>query len=254
MNYKKSTVLAVIYIHDEPTFIDSFDSTNTYRSVFGKMRWNYHSILVASTIQPLGVFSYDTGSNDANVCTSAKCQDYAKFLKESMASNYESIDPCTNFDKYSCDGWVSKHDWRVDQTSVSVTSVMVDQNHNLLHALLEGDYAENTTFTGTEKTADQQNFLTLKKLYKTCMNEDAIKTYGVAPLKKITDEFNTIFPGNRSGPISVEELSKTMSWLAKNAVAGLAGAAPSVGCSLAICFHFGIASCRIRKLDGVIYM
>lgn len=206
---------------------------------------------MAFTIQPLGVFSYATGINDANVCTSARCQDYAKFLKESMAPNYESIDPCTNFDKYSCDGWTSKHNWRDDQTSVSVTTVMVDQNHNLIHAILEGDYAENTTFTGADKTSDQKNFINLKKLYNSCKNEDAIKAYGVAPLKKIIAELDTLFPGNRSGSLSVEELSKTMSWLAKNAVSGIASAAPSVSCSLASGFCLGGVSCQIGGLESV---
>src|ERR1700753_3604510 len=102
------------------------------------MGWNY-SALKASLLASVAL-SAATGQNAADVCTTAKCKDYAKFLKESMAPNYESLDPCTAFDKYSCSGWIATHDYRTEQTQVSVGSVIADQNNNLLHAMLEGEY------------------------------------------------------------------------------------------------------------------
>jgi endothelin-converting enzyme len=195
------------------------------------MRQSYLSIVSALPLLPLGVLSHPTADNAANVCTTAKCQDLAKYLKESIAPNYETLDPCTNFDKYSCDGWIATHKYREEQTAVSVTTVMTDENNNLLHAILEGKYAENTTLTGSDKSFDEKNFNNLKNMYKTCMNIDAIKAYGITPLQKLVKEFNAIFPASRSGAADPDELTNTMIWLAKKAVVGVAGGLPQVSCA-----------------------
>jgi endothelin-converting enzyme len=169
------------------------------------------------------------GNSVANVCSTKACQDYAKFLKDSFDSKYESMNACEDMDKYSCNGWRASQKYRPDQTSVSVSSVMSDTNTDLLHAILEGPYAENTTYTGANRTADEDNFKKMKIAYNACMKEDVIKAYGVAPMKKILEEFNTqIFPAKGNAKPSAEELTKAMSWLYKKSVGALGNPLPTV--------------------------
>jgi endothelin-converting enzyme len=169
------------------------------------------------------------------LCTAAKCQTYAKHIKDSLAPNYTAINPCVDFDKYACDGWRASHNYRQEQASLSVSTVMSDTIRDLLHSLLEGEYAENTTLTGASKAFDQQNFKKMKTAYNTCMKEELIKSYGVTPVRKILDEFEAIYPvkGPATGAgNAVEELTQTISWLAKRGVSGLLSASASVSYGL----------------------
>src|ERR1700712_2549237 len=94
-------------------------------------------------------------------------------------------------------------------SAVSVGSIMQDVNRNLLHGILDGAYAENSTFTGANRTLDKANFDKMKTAYNACMNEDAIKAYGVTPLRKILDAFEAVYPLNATKS-SNEELTNTL--------------------------------------------
>jgi endothelin-converting enzyme len=172
--------------------------------------------------------SLANGYTTPDICTTPKCIDYAKFIKNSLAPNWETMDPCSDFDKYSCAGWKASNNYRADQTSVSVTSVMSDTNSDLLHALLEGEYANNSTYLGTDRQYDQENFKKMKLLYNTCMTENTIKTYDVQPIRKLLNEFESVFPLDGPRNISIEELTGAVAWLEKLGVSALAGAATTV--------------------------
>jgi endothelin-converting enzyme len=183
--------------------------------VFGAL--GKHSHIPTSLIQRRG----PTTGSAQEICMTEKCKDYAKFILESLAPNYTAIDPCTDFDKYSCDGWRNVHNYRADQASLSVTTNMSDVNQALLHSILEGNYTESPDVTGENKVYDLANFNKMKTAYTACKNEDAIKTYGVTPVRKILEEFQSVFP--LAGPAvgsnaSNMELTKTMSWLFKRNV------------------------------------
>jgi endothelin-converting enzyme len=155
------------------------------------------------------------------VCTTDKCKDWAKYILESLAPNYTAIDPCTDFDKYSCDGWRNIHIYRADQSSLSVTTNMSDVNQALLRSILEGEYAESPDLTGADRDLDKANFKKMKTAYTTCKNEDAIKAYGITPVRKMLDDFQAIFPVAGpaiGGSSSATELTKTIIWLFKKSV------------------------------------
>jgi hypothetical protein len=119
-------------------------------------------------------------------------------------------------------------DWRANfMPAVSVGSIMQDVNRNLLHGILDGVYAENSTFTGANRTLDKANFDKMKTAYNACMNEDAIKDYGVTPLRKILLEFEAVYPLTAANA-SNDELTNTLIWLAKNSVSGLVSAGTGV--------------------------
>jgi hypothetical protein len=64
------------------------------------------------------------------------------------------------------------------------------------------------------------------------MNEDAIKTYGVTPIRQILDQFEAIYPASANGSKysdSKVELTNTVAWLSKNGkVSGLLTSGTSV--------------------------
>jgi Peptidase family M13 len=132
------------------------------------------------------------------------------------------------------------HTWRPDQAcessttalgttysfiaAVSAGSIMSDTIRALLHNILDGKYSNNRTNMATaERNFDLENFQMMKDLYETCMNEDAIKAYGVKPVRDLLDEFDKVFPREGKPVIggSNEELTKTVIWLGKHSVEGI---------------------------------
>ncbi|KAH7958362.1 hypothetical protein HPB49_001046 [Dermacentor silvarum] len=68
-------------------------------------------------------------------CRSEECHQYAKRLRESLN---ESVDPCTNFTRYVCDGWRRRHQlsvaeeafmWTFDRMSKFVRTIEVPPHH-----------------------------------------------------------------------------------------------------------------------------
>jgi Peptidase family M13 len=108
-------------------------------------------------------------------------------------------------------------------SAISVGSIMGDVNRNLLHAVLEGSYADNSSFSAVNRTFDRANFDKMKVVYNACMNEDAIKARGVTPLRTLLDDFEKIYPLNGKGDAkgSNTELTNTLVWLSKHGVSGL---------------------------------
>jgi endothelin-converting enzyme len=166
-------------------------------------------------------------------CTSETCTDYATYIRQSLASNYSKIDPCVDFDAYSCDGWREKHVWRSDQAQISIGVVLGEEIQGTLKSILESPYPENSTFTGAEKEADRRNFVKLTSVYKACMDETGnIKGYGVEPMNKLLGEMEKLYPVKKNEKSEVsdkDELTTVVSWLNDINVAGLLGASPMVG-------------------------
>src|SRR4051794_6127854 len=111
------------------------------------MKW-FHSVNLAAALLASGAwgrspsanslkFFHDLGqverSQDSQIklradsaketCTTPLCKEWASHFLGSLAPNYTAIDPCTDFDKFSCDGWRANHTFRPDQSYLSVTSV-----------------------------------------------------------------------------------------------------------------------------------
>jgi hypothetical protein len=113
--------------------------------------------------------------------------------------------------------------------AISVGSLMADFNRNLLHAILEGQYADNVTMSAVNRTMDKANFEKMKSVYNTCMDEDAIKTYGVKPVRDLLLEFENVFPmDGASAAAGNDELTKAIVWLAKHSISGLVSSGTGV--------------------------
>ncbi|KAF2670943.1 zincin [Microthyrium microscopicum] len=181
------------------------------------------SPISAETSQRIAPRHVSFNGESAETCTSDKCKQWADLVRTNLAPNYTAIDPCEDFSAYACDGWRAHHDYRADQASISIGSIMSDTNRNILHSILTNPYPVNSSLSGDKLKYDKANFDKMKAAYDTCMNEDKIKEYGVAPLVKILNEFDKVYPVKGPNPTkdNKEELTNALIWLANNDVSGL---------------------------------
>ena len=86
-------------------------------------------------------------------------------------------DPCGNFFRYACGGWIDAYPIPVDQSSWGLEQVLMQQNQQQLRLILEKAVASPTP--ETQKIGD---------FYATCMDEAAIEKQGLDPLKSDLDK------------------------------------------------------------------
>ncbi len=86
-----------------------------------------------------------------------------------------SVDPCVDFFKYSCGGWIKSNPIPPDQSSWDTYSKMQDENLGRLREILEAASAPDPKRdTASQKIGDY---------YSSCTDEKAIDAKGVEPLK-----------------------------------------------------------------------
>ena len=92
-----------------------------------------------------------------------------------VTSMDRSVDPCVDFFKYSCGGWIKNNPIPPDQSSWDTYSKMQDQNRSRLREILEAaampDPNRNSV---TQKIGDY---------YSSCTDEKAIEAKGTEPLR-----------------------------------------------------------------------
>jgi endothelin-converting enzyme/putative endopeptidase len=81
-------------------------------------------------------------------------------------------DPCGNFFRYACGGWIDANPIPADQSSWGLDQVLMERNQLQLRAILEKAAAAPTP--ETKKIGD---------FYASCMDEAGIEALGAAPLK-----------------------------------------------------------------------
>ncbi|KAH8907243.1 zincin [Coniochaeta sp. PMI_546] len=134
------------------------------------------------------------------LCLTPACVHVASELLYNLSPDYKNIDPCTDFDKFVCDGWRDRHDLRPDQGSLNSFSQIADSNNMVLRHILEAPYpdASDHSFfspmrlTITTGNIDQDNFNELQRAYNACMAIDAIKQVGITPLQDLLGKLSRI--------------------------------------------------------------
>jgi putative endopeptidase len=92
-----------------------------------------------------------------------------------VTSMDRSVDPCVDFFKYSCGGWIKNNPIPPDQSSWDTYSKMQDENRDRLRGILEAASAPNPNRNAaTQKIGDY---------YASCTDEKAIEAKGAEPLK-----------------------------------------------------------------------
>ena len=90
-----------------------------------------------------------------------------------------SIDPCVDFFKYACGGWIKNNPIPPDQSSWDLYSKMEDENKDKLRGILEAAASpESGRNAVNQKIGDY---------YASCMDEKAIEEKGIDPLKPELD-------------------------------------------------------------------
>jgi endothelin-converting enzyme/putative endopeptidase len=84
----------------------------------------------------------------------------------------EKVDPCNDFFRYACGGWIDANPIPADESSWGLDAKLQNENREKLRAILEKAAAEPTP--ETQKIGD---------LYASCMDEAAIDKLGLTPLQ-----------------------------------------------------------------------
>ncbi|XP_071859700.1 neprilysin-11 isoform X2 [Bombus fervidus] len=110
------------------------------------------------------------------MCQSDECVRTAARIIEAMN---RSVDPCRDFYKFACGGWISKNPIPQSQTSWDQLSLLKEQLLKDLRILLEESDDGN----------DLRSIKLARTLYRTCMNLTSIEALG---LKPVYETFNKL--------------------------------------------------------------
>jgi putative endopeptidase len=86
-----------------------------------------------------------------------------------------TVDPCTDFYRYSCGGWIKANPIPPDQSSWNVYSKLQQDNRRFLWGLLE----EASKISPNRSPAERQ----IGSYFHACMDEAAVEKAGAAPLQ-----------------------------------------------------------------------
>ena len=87
-----------------------------------------------------------------------------------------SVDPCVDFYKFSCGGWIKKNPLPADQSSWSVYGKLGNENQQFLWGILEEDAKAKNRTAVQQKVGDY---------FAACMNESAINARKSAPVEPV---------------------------------------------------------------------
>ena len=139
--------------------------------------------LLALGTAALGLAAFGTAANLA-------AQQSAQPLKEmpyspslNVASLDRTVDPCVDFYKFSCGGWMAKNPIPADQASWDIYAKLSNDNEQFLWGILEDDAKAK------DRTAVQQK---VGDYFGACMNTAAIDTLGVKPIQPTLDKLDAL--------------------------------------------------------------
>ncbi|HKD44056.1 MAG TPA: M13 family metallopeptidase [Candidatus Angelobacter sp.] len=95
----------------------------------------------------------------------------------------KSADPCVDFYQFSCGGWLKNSPIPPDQSSWGRFNELAERNRVILREILESAAKPGARTPNEQKIGDY---------YASCMDEDTIAQKGVAVLKPVFDQINSI--------------------------------------------------------------
>uniref|UniRef100_T1JUD6 Peptidase M13 N-terminal domain-containing protein n=1 Tax=Tetranychus urticae TaxID=32264 RepID=T1JUD6_TETUR len=119
--------------------------------------------------------SLEESQSQQTVCLTKGCVSAAADIIRNVDN---SVDPCDDFYKFACGGWLDRHTIPEDRTSVSVFSAIQDDLNNKLRVLVESEAEPN----------EPRFYTMLRSMYKSCMNLTEIERVGNEPVLETLNE------------------------------------------------------------------
>lgn len=136
------------------------------------------------------------------ICLTPACIHAASEILYNLAPNYTAIDPCTDFDEYTCAGWVERNTADDGASSADVFGNLLEDTRGKLRKILESPYAGDSNdwisvnYTEEQTTVDVENFQKLQAVYATCLNYTEHTDDGLNPLIDFVATVAEAFPAN----------------------------------------------------------
>ncbi|KAK5634794.1 hypothetical protein RRF57_010507 [Xylaria bambusicola] len=125
-------------------------------------------------------------TNTSGLCTTPACVQAAARILTSMHPEYNSIDPCTNFDAYVCGGYAEDHPFEVTDTLTEIQN----QNKDVIVQLLTHPYNPQSDATSD----DEDVFNMVAGDFAACLNVETIEKNGLAGVPDIIVQVQKLFP------------------------------------------------------------
>lgn len=114
-----------------------------------------------------------------------------KTAAEVLAAMDLQADPCTDFYRYACGGWLDSTERPADQASWSRSfSVIQERNREILKGLLEQAAADPGA--GGDDPAAASDWKRLGEFYGSCMDVDAVNAAKLEPIMPILDDIGAL--------------------------------------------------------------
>jgi len=115
-------------------------------------------------------------------CLTPICHETSKRILSMMDT---TVDPCEDFYKYSCGGWLSENELPKNEFGISPTLEIEKNNKEIIHQILEGEYPLNNKLSAEDQELDKEIFNKVKTIYTSCMDEEAIRKQGKKPIVEL---------------------------------------------------------------------
>ncbi|KAI8961417.1 Metalloprotease [Daldinia sp. FL1419] len=134
---------------------------------------------------------------NSSVCLSQSCIQASAAIFSNLDSNFQNIDPCTNFEQLVCGGLRERNVIPAWELHLGEITTLTEKNGIFMRNILEAPSEPSWISPGS---IDEKNFKKLVAGYNACLNETAIAEKGVQPLVTFLGNITETFP------VTTEEL------------------------------------------------
>lgn len=115
--------------------------------------------------------NYDT-NQDYELCTTQDCVNEASRILDYVD---RTIDPCDNFYKFACGGWIQKNPANISYPRISSLSIMGQKTLEEIRKIVEG----------APEPADTISLNKARKVYNMCMDTETLEKIGISGLRRV---------------------------------------------------------------------
>ncbi|XP_020295093.1 membrane metallo-endopeptidase-like 1 isoform X3 [Pseudomyrmex gracilis] len=149
--------------------------------------YHFFIIFLTAVIYAHGTFDFsDTFSIRARfdstmnrqymLCATNKCKNAAL---EILSTFDRSVDPCDNFYKFACGGWLQTNRSNTSFPVINFFTVLKQKLHNQLREILNASF----------KPTDTMSFIKAKRVFAQCMDKENNKAFGMSNLNAIVNSY-----------------------------------------------------------------